>query len=154
MKDHHIDLVDTKESKEFDGSDKQTFAEWTFDLLGCLTQADKLLGMVVKAMLVDREVRKGKAKKWNPREWFAKKGWTTVHVTYMGELWTVLCNLTERVAKGYLRKLQEEGMEGELSDGFIALRVLQEEYDGITKCSLLRNYLEVVAPKALRGLTP
>jgi len=130
--------------KSFSG-DPQVYGNWKFDFLTAVGQADSGLRSELKEML--KEVRLLE----NLENWEAfasEKVSGDMHYKYSGELYSVLCALTEGEAKGAIKGLSAEGS----GDGFKAFAVLDKRFEVATATSILQAHLEVVTPPSLKGL--
>ena len=96
---------------------ESNFPAWVFDLITCLSQADKGLGSVIKKMLSDVGVRKTKPHKWSAREWLEGMGVGELYDKFVRTIFIIL-SLEQILSHHYMGRI----------DFIIFLSILSMQY--------------------------
>ena len=132
LEEKHFRRVD-----KFDG-DMAKFRGWVFDLTVAIGQIDKVLCRDLKDVLsVKRE-----------EEWDPELEHYNTYEKYHSELYGVIVSLTQGEAKGVVKGIVDRGGN---QDGYKALALLAHRYDAHTTANLLRSFMDVASPSAIKG---
>ena len=140
-----LEEKDFRRVDKFEG-DPAKFRGWIFDVFTALNHVDSFLAADLHGLLA-RDAVNGKAERWEPGMDLDCDH--SRYVKYHGELFGILSLLTSGEAKTVLREMSDAG---ETLDGYRVLGIFQDRYGKRTSASMLRSYLDVVTPSAIKGV--
>ena len=129
--------------KPFEGNNKLSLRTWLFDFLVVIGQLDDQLATELKNLCR----RAGSLdEKWDPAADTQLD--QLVYERYKGELYGLLCGLTEGDAKSVVRTVVDKGYS---QDGFEACVELGRRFESRTAANLLQAFTEAVCPPQVKG---
>ena len=129
--------------KPFEGTSNVSLRTWLFDFLVVIGQLDDQLAAELKNLCR----RAGSLdEKWDPAE--DRQLDQLVYERFKGELYSVLCGLTEGDAKSVVRTVVEKGFA---QDGFKAFVDLGRRFEHQTPASLLQTFMDGVNPPHVKS---
>ena len=126
---------------KFEG-DMAKFRGWVFDLGVAIGGVDEKLSKTL-----ERLGRYEDKDKWEPEQ--EGQAFQEIHEKYKGELYGLLCSITQGEAKVLVRGVYDTGKG---NDGFRAFMLLNHRYDQRNNAILLQAFLEVVGSPSLKGI--
>ena len=128
--------------KQFEGDSKLPLRTWLFDFLVAIGQLDDNLAAELKSLC-----RRGASldEKWDPASDTQLD--QLVYERYKGELYGLLCGLTEGDAKSVVRTVVDKGYS---QDGFKAFVELGRRFEPQTAANLLQTFTEAVCPPQVK----